>query len=102
MRGTDENKLVPSLLEADGASQPLLDAEGLVELLKPRDEVKDGHDDEEDDHSLAWPGYGVVVPIAHSAHGHHDEPERVKEVNLDVVAEDVVQKANPTGEKVAI
>lgn len=90
MRGADENKLLPCLLETDRAGKPLLDAEGLVELFQPWDQVKDGSDDEDDDKCLARPGYGGEIPISNRAHGHHDEPECVKEINLDVIAEDVV------------
>ena len=95
MCGADEDELLPRLLGADRAMQSLLDMEGLVQLLKARDEVKDGCDDEYDDHGFAWPSNGEVVTIAHCAHGHHDEPERVKEVSLDVVTEDVVDDTNP-------
>ena len=95
MDGADEDELIAGLLEADGAIELLLDLERLIQLLQTRDQVQDGRHDEEDDHCLAWPGYGEDIAIAHRAHGDHDEPPSVEEVSVDVVTEDMVDHAHP-------
>lgn len=94
-RGADEDELPPGLLDADGVVEFPLDLEGLVDLLQARDEVDEGGDYEHDEHKLPRPGDGEVVAVTHSAHGDDDEPVGVKEVDLDVVAEDVVDDTNP-------
>ena len=91
----DEDELLSGLLETDGAVELLLYLEGLVEVLQFGDEVQDGGDDEEEYDGLAWPGNGEVVSVAHCAHRNHHKPERVKEVRLDVVAEQVMDHAHP-------
>lgn len=85
---------VPACLcVADRVVQLLLEEEGLVELLKIRDEVDQGQDNEDGDEELSSPVAGREVSIANCEQRYHRKPVGVKERDLQVDALKVVYRA---------